>query len=167
MNSLSAAGPNEDKLHSKLVPLKNSELGTENLASTLKGNTLRVYWYLLRASDNVARTRETQRALGFSSSALAAYHLDKLVELGIVEKIRGEYHLARVVNVGILKQFVRLGTFVLPRYTFYATLLTTLLIFYLSQLRDINFYSVFALLFGMLATGILWYETIRIWQQKP
>ncbi len=105
--------------------------------------------------------------MGFSSPALAVYHLEKLAELGLVKKIRGEYHLVKVVNVGVLKQFMKIGTFVLPRYTLYATLFTTLLLFYLSQLRDFNFYSAFALLFGALATGILWYETVKIWREKP
>jgi len=147
--------------------LEGTELDEENVASNLKGNTLRVYWHLLRSSDGVVKVRETQRSLGFSSPALAVYHLEKLAELGLVKKVRGEYHLAKVVNVGVLKQFMKIGTFVLPRYTLYATLFTTLLLFYLSQLREISFYSVFALLFGILATGILWYETVKIWRQKP
>lgn len=142
-------------------------LDEENVASNLKGNTLRVYWRLLRSSNGVVKVRETQRALGFSSPALALYHLEKLVELGLVEKIRGEYHLMKLVSIGVLKQFMKVGTFVLPRYALYATLFSTLLLFYLSQLRDINFYSVFSLLFGILATGILWFETVRIWRQKP
>lgn len=147
--------------------MEDTELDEDDVASNLKGNTLRVYWHLLRSSNGVVRVRETQRALGFSSPALAVYHLEKLRELGLVKKIRGEYHLAKVVNVGVLKQFMKIGTFVLPRYALYATLFTTLLLFYLSQLREINFYSVFALLFGILATGILWHETVRAWRQKP
>ncbi len=139
----------------------------DKIASELKGNMLRVYWRLLRSPNGVVRVRETQKALGFSSPALASYHLEKLVELGLVQKVRGEYRLVRVVNVGVLRQFVKLGSFVLPRYTLYATMFTTLLIFYLTQLRDINFYSLFALIFGILATGILWYETVRAWRQKP
>lgn len=139
----------------------------EKIASELKGNTLRVYWRLLKASNGVVRVRETQKLLDFSSPALAVYHLDKLVELGLVQKVRGEYHLVRVVNVGVLKQFVRLGIFFLPRYALYAALFTTLLLFYASQFRQVNFYSVFALIFGILGTGILWYETVRAWRQKP
>ena len=139
----------------------------EKIASELKGNTLRVYWRLLKSPNGVARVRETQKSLDFSSPALAVYHLDKLVELGLIQKIRGEYHLVRVVNVGVLKQFVRFGTFILPRYALYATLFTTLLLFYVSQFRQVNFYSVFALIFGILGTGILWYETVRAWRQKP
>ena len=143
------------------------DLNEDKIASVLKGNTLRVYWHVLRSGDGVVRVRDTQRTLGFSSPALAVYHLDKLTELGLVEKVRGEYRLVKAVNVGVLKQFVRFGTFILPRYFLYATLFTTLLIFFLTQLRQVNFYSVFALVFGLLGTGILWYETARSWSQKP
>lgn len=150
-----------------MANFESPEVDEEKIASELKGNMLRVYWHLLRASNGAVGVRETQKALGFSSPALAAYHLEKLVELGLVQKAQGEYRLVRVVNVGILKQFVKLGGFVLPRYTLYATMFTTLLIFYLTQLRDVNFYSAFALIFGTVATGILWYETFRTWLQKP
>jgi len=139
----------------------------DKIASVLKGNTLRVYWHVLRSGDGAVGVRDTQRALGFSSPALAIYHLDKLVELGLVEKVGGEYRLVKAVNVGVLKQFVRFGTFVLPRYFLYATMYTTLLIFFLTQFRQVNFYSVFALVFGLLGTGILWYETARTWRQRP
>jgi len=139
----------------------------EKVASVLKGNTLRVYWFLLRSSNGLVGARETQRALGFSSPALAVYHLDKLAELGLVEKTDGEYRLVKAVNVGVLKQFVRFGAFMFPRYLLYATMFTTLLIFYLTQFRRIDFYSVFALMLAALCTGIMWYETIRAWKQKP
>ncbi|UCE43943.1 MAG: hypothetical protein JSV57_00100 [Candidatus Bathyarchaeota archaeon] len=139
----------------------------EVVASELKGNALRVYWHLLRNIQKTIGPREVQRELGFSSPALADYHLNKLVTLGLVEKQRGEYHLVREVDVGVLKQFMRVGTLILPRYTLYATLFTTLLIFYISQLKALNFYSLYALILGILATTILWYETIRAWQQKP
>jgi len=139
----------------------------EKISSVLTGNTLRVYWFLLRSSDGVVGARETQRALGFSSPALAVYHLDKLAELGLVEKTDGEYRLVKVVNVGVLKQFVRFGAFMLPRYLLYATMFTTLLIFYLTQFRRVDFYSVFALILALLSTGVTWYETIKAWRQKP
>jgi len=143
-------------------------LDEEKISSVLKGNTLRVYWHVLRSSGAAVGVRDTQRALGFSSPALASYHLDKLAELGLVEKEpTGEYRLVKAVNVGVLKQFVRFGTFVLPRYFLYATMFTTLLAFFLTQFRQANFYSVFALIFGLLGTAILWYETARAWSQRP
>ena len=143
------------------------EFDEETVASQLKGNTLRVYWHVLRSPNDTVGARETQRELGFSSPALAVYHLDKLVDLELVEKIRGEYRLLKKVNVGILRQFIRVGMFILPRYLLYAMLFTTLLIFYITQVRMFNFYSVFALVFGVLGTGIMWYETFRIWHQRP
>jgi hypothetical protein len=147
--------------------LKAQQPDEEVIASELKGNTLRVYWHLLRDSQNTAGPREVQRELGFSSPALADYHLNKLVTLGLVEKQQGEYRLVREVGVGVLKQFIKLGTFIFPRYILYATLFTTLLIFYITQLKTLNFYSLYALILGTLSTGILWYETMRAWQQKP
>lgn len=138
----------------------------ERLASELKGNTQRVYWCLLSSKNNVG-VRQLQRKLGFSSPALAVYHLEKLVELGLVEKVHGEYRLAKIVDVGVLKQFIKVGGIIIPRHVLYASMFTTLFIFYLSQLRELNFYSVFASIFGLLATGITWFETIRALQSKP
>lgn len=144
-----------------------SSFDDEKIASELKGNTLRTYWALLNSENEVIGVRELQRQLGFSSPALASYHLNKLEDLGLVVKERGDYRLVREVKVGILKQFIKLGTFMLPRYALYATMFTTLLVFFVSQLKEFSFYSVFALIFGVLGTVILWYETIRIWRQKP
>ncbi len=143
-------------------------MSDEKIESLLKGNTLRVYWYLLRTPNGSVGARETQRALKFSSPALAAYHLDKLEELGLADKTaNGEYRLVKAVNVGVLKQFVRFGTLMLPRYFFYATMFTTLLVFYLVQFRRVDFYTTFALVITILATAITWYETLRVWRQKP
>jgi len=142
-------------------------MSEEKIESVLKGNTLRVYWFLLRSSNGIVGARETQRALKFSSPALAVYHLDKLTDLGLADKTDGEYRLVKAVNVGVLKQFVRFGAFMLPRHLLYATMFTTLLIFYLTQFKQVNFYSTFALVLGLLATGIMWYETIKAWRQKP
>ncbi len=139
----------------------------DKIASQLKGNTLRAYWALLGQNDGVIGVRELQRKLGFSSPGLAAYHLKKLEEMGLVTEERGDYKILKEVKVGILEQFIKLGTFMLPRYVLYATLFTTLLIFFLSQLKEISFYSIFGLIFGLLGTIILWYETIRFWRQKP
>ena len=144
-----------------------SSLDDEKMASELKGNTLRTYWALLNAKEGVIGVRELQRQLGFSSPALAAYHLNKLEELELAVNDRGDYRLIREVKVGVLKQFIRLGAFLLPRYVLYATMFTTLLVYFSSQLKELSFYSMFALLFGILGTAILWYETIRVWRQKP
>ena len=139
----------------------------ENIATDLKGNTLRVYWFLLECPNNSSGPRQIQRELGFKSPALAAYHLDKLIDLGLVDKIRGEYQVTQVVEVGVLKQFMKLGSFMVPRYVTYATMITILFGFFLTQLREITFYSLFALIFGTVSTVIFWYETFRVWRSRP
>jgi hypothetical protein len=142
-------------------------MSEEEIETLLKGNTLRVYWYLLSKPETLIGARQTQRALGFSSPALAVYHLDKLSDLGLIEKTNGEYRLIKTVNIGVLKQFVRFGAFMIPRYFLYATMFTTLLIFFLTQLKTLNFYSMFALVSILLAAGVTWFETLITWKQKP
>jgi DNA-binding transcriptional ArsR family regulator len=144
-----------------------SSFDEEKIVSELKGNTLRAYWALMNAKDGVLGVRELQRRLGFSSPALASYHLNKLTDMRLVVKERGDYRLVREVRVGVLKQFIKLGTFLLPRYVLYATLFTTLLVYLLVNLKESTFYSAFALVLGVLGTVIFWYETVRVWMQRP
>jgi hypothetical protein len=142
-------------------------MSDQTVANKLKGNTLRVYWNLLNSSVEFIGPRQVQRELGFSSPSLAVYHLDKLLDLGLVEKKSGEYKIKEIVDVGVLKQFMKWKGVIIPRHVTYATLISTLFIFFLTQLRSINFYSLFALIFGSLSTAIFWYESIRVWQSRP
>ena len=144
-----------------------TEFDEEKIASVLRGNTLRAYWALLNSRDMVIGPRELQRRLGFSSPALASYHLNKLREMGLVAHEGGDYRLLVEVRVGVLKQFIKLGTFLLPRYVLYATMFTTLLVYLMINLREPTFYSVYAVILGFLGTGIFWYETVRVWRQRP
>lgn len=137
------------------------------IASELKGNTLRIYVYLLKSPAGVVGVRQVQRALGFSSPTLALYHLEKLRELGLVRKESGEYVLAKEVKVSLLREFIKFRSFIFPRYVLYAVMFTVLLAYYVVELGEVSFYSVYGLILGLLATGILWYETIRTWRQKP
>jgi DNA-binding transcriptional ArsR family regulator len=137
----------------------------EEIESELKGKSLRVYWYLLKQANPVG-IREVQRALGFSSPSIANHHLEKLMSLGLIEKDEyGRYLLKEYVNVGVLQSFTKIGKFLLPRYSFYASFFTTLLIVYIYQYaRALN---VFAFSSMFIATIIFWYETISVWRRKP
>jgi DNA-binding transcriptional ArsR family regulator len=139
----------------------------KKLISQLKGNTLRAYWAILSSKDETMGVRELQRKLNLSSPALASYHLAKLEELGLVSKKSGDYKIAREVNVGIFTEFVKLGTFRLPRFLMYSMFFTVMLIFLVTQFKEVNMYSVYALITIILIVAILWYETLRVWQQKP
>jgi DNA-binding transcriptional ArsR family regulator len=140
----------------------------EIIESQLKGKTLLVYMYLIRSDDPSVGVREVQRALGFSSPSVSSYHLNKLKDLGLVESVRGDYNLVREVKVGVLRQFITFGGLMLPRYLFYAVLVTTMLITYVIRFpMNPGTDNITTLIMGIVPTLILWYETIRIWREKP
>jgi predicted DNA-binding transcriptional regulator len=145
------------------------ELDLAFLESELKGKTLLVYWYLLQQPDHTVGVREVQRSLSFSSPSIAVHHLQKLENLGLVEKKgTGEYVLEEEVKVGILRLFTRLGSFLVPRYLFYSVLFTTMLITYVAVSFLANSLpSFYTLTFGMIALLIFWIETIRLWRARP
>lgn len=142
-------------------------MSNPRLSSELKGNTLRVYWYLINLSKTAVGPRDVQRKMGFSSPNLAVYHLDKLVDLGIVEKAASGYQVTKIVDVGVLKQFTKVRGFVFPRQIIYASMWTSLFIFYLYEFRSLNFYSFFAFLLGILGTLIFWFEALKNWRDRP
>jgi len=121
----------------------------------------------LSSEDGVVGVRELQRELGFSSPALAAYHLNKLVDFNLAVNERGDYRLVREVKVGVLKQYIKLGSFLFPRHVLYASMFTTFFLFILIRFAEVSFYSVYALVVSFLATLVSWFETIKVWQQKP
>lgn len=139
------------------------------IESKLKGKTLQVYWYLLRSSNQSAGVREIQRSLGFSSPSVAVHHLEKLQDLRLVTKRgTGEYVLVEEVKVGLLRFFTRVGRFLVPRYLFYSLWLSTMLFTYL-LLYGVSgsVHNFFALTFGSIGSLILWFETMRLWREKP
>ena len=139
----------------------------EKISSKLKGNTLRVYWEILKSDNETIGVREIQRKLKFSSPALASYHITKLEEMGLVVKKEGDYRLAREINVGIFSEFVKLGTFRFPRFLMYSTFFTLMLILFIAQFSEVSTSSLYAFTALAIAAIILWYETVKVWRQKP
>jgi hypothetical protein len=135
--------------------------------SEIHGSTLRVYWYLFRNAGTVG-VRETQRALSMSSPSTALYHLEKLRELGVADKdATGEYFLKEQVQVGTLRMFLRIGPLILPRYLFYAILLTTAVAAYAAlTLAQTGAVEPAAVVFGAIGSGICWYECLRLWKER-
>jgi hypothetical protein len=139
------------------------------LETELKGKTLIVYWFLLQQPTRTVGVRQVQRSLSFSSPSIAVHHLEKLQDLGLVQKLgTGEYVLTEEVKIGILKFFTRTGRFLVPRYFFYSVLFSTMLMSYLtlsflSQVMP----SFYVLMFGLIGTIIFWIETVRLWKAKP
>jgi len=100
---------------------------------------------------------------------VASHHLEKLLSLGLVEKsMTGEYFLVQEVKVGLLRFFTRLGRFLVPRYLFYSLWLSTMFVIYLTLYWPSGcIHNIAAVIFGSIASVILWFETVRLWRAKP
>jgi len=149
-----------------------SDLSSSDLAvieSKLKGKTLQIYWYLLGSPSSRVGVREIQRSLSLSSPSVASHHLEKLLSLGLVEKsMTGEYFLVQEIKVGLLKFFTRIGRFLVPRYLFYSLWLSTMFAIYLTLYWPSGcIHNIAAIIFGSIASVILWFETVRLWRAKP
>ena len=133
----------------------------------LKGNTLRVYTYLFKVQRS--GIREAQRSLGFKSASLAQYHLEKLVELGLATKdASGDYLLAREIKIEALEQFLKVGSYIIPRFVLYSVMLSFLFAYFVLVVRvTISTISIWVYIFSVAGLLITWYETVRAWQRTP
>ncbi len=105
-------------------------MANEEAQDSLKGTTLEIYRFLLKNNKPVG-ARELQRALNLSSPSLAAYHLTKLEEVGLIKKEDGEFSVAK----NLLEDCVRVSRFLIPRYLFYSIFTVAALIVELTLLR--------------------------------
>jgi len=135
------------------------------IEAELKGKALQIYWFLIRAGNPVG-VREIQRSLGFSSPSVAHHHLEKLTRLRLISQDEhGRYFMVRHVDVGVLQAFTKLGSLILPRYTFYGVFFTSILLLYVYLFRETA--NVYAIAIGLFAAGFSWYEAQRVWKKKP
>ncbi len=139
-----------------------------HIESELKGKTLLVYMHILKAGQDTVGVREVQRELGFSSPSVAAYHLQKLQDLGLIENAYGDYRLIKEVKVGVLRSFVSVGGVMLPRFLFYAVLITSMLVTFVITFPFVPTREyITTLVMGIVPAAVFWYETIKIWREKP
>ncbi len=139
------------------------------IESELRGNTLRVYWYMLSQNEAVG-VREVQRAIGMSSPSVASHHLVKLVSLELVEKQPdNSYEVSRVVKVGVLRNFIDFRGRFLPRYVFIAIFFSAYTVAYLALTLISNpgvYDRLIALAIGVIGALFAWIESVRLWKLK-
>ena len=135
----------------------------------LKGNTLRVYWFILQKNGAVG-VREVQRSLNMSSPSVASHHLSKLVNLDLIEKlVDNSYELKRIVKVGVLQNFIAYRGVLLPRYAFVAMFFTCYTLTYcaLTLIFPIGLFDRFiAVAVGIVGALFGWFESYRLWKLK-
>lgn len=129
---------------------------------------LRIYRYMALKGGWVG-VREVQRALGLSSPGLAAYHLSKLVEEGLVERSdEGKYRVKDYIDTAFLREFVKLGRLVVPRYAFYATFTAVLTTCYISLYPNHAFSEagILGIALGVFSTISFIYEALRALSER-
>jgi DNA-binding transcriptional ArsR family regulator len=126
----------------------------------LKGTTRKVYSFLLKARKPLG-IREIQKALNLSSPSVAAHHLSRLEQAGLLRRENGEY----IINRVLLNYNIRIFHFLIPRYFFYsvfafAVLLIELIIIKpMTITREYFFATVTTVIFFL----VFCYETGRTW----
>ncbi|MGQ9543465.1 MAG: hypothetical protein ACUVTM_05205 [Candidatus Bathyarchaeia archaeon] len=144
-----------------------SESDSRRLEVELRGTTLRVYWEFFSKGEGYG-VREIQRRLRLSSPSIALYHLEKLRRLGLLDKDRfGQYVLADDVKVGVMRNFVRLGRLVFPRFFLYAVFFWAALLTYIVESLlwslSLNFTLI---ILTLCAASVTTYEAFRSWRDR-
>jgi len=93
--------------------------------------TWNVYLHILTSRDPIG-VRDVWRELKFSSPSLAQYHINRLLELGMIVQTReGKYVASEEKRVETLRSFVLLYGKLVPRLVFYGALVAGILAFYI------------------------------------
>jgi hypothetical protein len=140
----------------------------ESEREEISGNTLRVYLYILKKGEHCG-VREVQRAMGFSSSNSAHYHLERLADKGfLIKNEYGSYELNNRIRTGSISHFVFVHGFAFPRQLLYAVVTTIMnFVFLMFSWRFLSLTIAVALSPGIFACIIFWYETVRVWSSLP
>jgi hypothetical protein len=91
----------------------------------IEGTTFKVYLYLVREARSVG-PRDVMRGAGLSSPSVAYRHLQKLENLGLIQRdIYGEYVVKEKTT---FKGYIWVGRSLMPRLVFYSFFFLGLLI---------------------------------------
>lgn len=131
----------------------------------MTGTTLKVYLYILRSGRDYVGVREIMRALNMKTPSHAYYHLDKLVRKGLLTKKYGEYYLVKNVKIDFLREYIILGSSIVPKFAFYTAFFLTILIYSLLIPRPYELYWYIALSSSLVASIFGMVESIRSWRR--
>lgn len=126
---------------------------------TLGGNGLKIYRFILKARKPVG-IREVQRELSLSSPSVAARHISKLEEAGLVKKDGLGYITDKIV----LQHLIRIRGNLIPKSMFNCTFFMAALIMQLTIFAPQSLNAGYLFSIGTALTGalIFLYETINL-----
>jgi hypothetical protein len=135
-----------------------------SVSQEVRGNTLKVYMYLLRHGSS--ELRDVQRGVGLSSASLASYHLGKLLEGGfVVQDEQGRYTAVKEASVKVLDGYSRIGPAIVPQLFFFSLLFTILVAFFSYEVLYGQDFTVFLVAVCAVMVLVFWFETLRLWHK--
>ncbi len=138
--------------------------GSPEAGPELRGNTLRVYLYILQHGP--CELKDVQGGLGFSTASLASYHLGRLIDRGYASQdTYGRYLAAKDATGQILEGYVKVGTVVVPRLLFVSVLFTILVSYFSVMTYRSASYVPLLVASSVALVAVVWYETTRVWRR--
>lgn len=133
-------------------------------STEIKGNTLKVYLYLLR--NGPSELRDIQRGIGLSSPSLVSYHLGKLIDGGFAGKDQfGKYFAVKETSDKVLEGYSKMGSAIVPQMFFFALLFTILTAFFSFMALSNTGFTVYLIGICIAMILVFWYETVRLWRK--
>ncbi len=130
----------------------------------MRGNTLRVYLYILRHGP--CELKDVQGGLGFSTASLASYHLGRLIDWGYASQDSyGRYLATKDATGQILEGYVKVGTVVVPQLLFISVLFTVLVSYFSVMAYRSASYVPLLVASSAALVVVVWYETARVWRR--
>jgi hypothetical protein len=130
----------------------------------IKGNTLRVYLYLV--THGGSELREIQRGLEFSTPSLASYHLTRLIRAGYVRQgDDGKYYALEEKTHELLEGYSRVGPTLIPQLFFFSVLFSILFGYFSYKALEARGYLPFLIASGAGAVVVMWLETWRLFRR--
>jgi len=134
------------------------------VSKEIRGNTLKVYLFLLRHGPS--ELRDIQRGLGLSSPSLASYHLGRLIEAGYAtQDEQGRYAAVRGASEQIVDGYSKIGPAIVPQLFFFTVLFTVLAAFFSIMAFSEPGYTGYLVILCAAMVAVFWYETIRLWRR--
>jgi hypothetical protein len=135
-----------------------------SVSQEVRGNTLKIYLYLLRHGPS--ELRDVQHGVGLSSASLASYHLGKLSDAGFVtQDEHGRYSAVKEASDRVLDGYSRIGPTIVPQLFFFALLFSILVAFFSFGALYASGFTPYLVALGVAMVLVFWYETVRLWRR--
>lgn len=140
------------------------DVPTSTVLNDLKGVRLRIYCYLLQ-QDGPVGVREVQRILGLKSSSHSGYHLQKMLESGLVGQtpqntyyLKDEYKV-NSIKINVLTEYFLLWGRFWPRTVFFAvylimSLMFSIILITLDQFFILKIYIILSILLSLVVAAL-------------